>query len=76
MGREEEALVQFGQALRSHPDSDLAHYNIAEIMRKQGRYALAVEHYRAALLTNPDLREARLGLAIAAFELSRANGPK
>jgi tetratricopeptide (TPR) repeat protein len=54
------ALVEFGHVLRSAPDNLAAIRSVADIHRRQGSLALALEQYRAALAlahNDPDLQE-------------------
>jgi tetratricopeptide (TPR) repeat protein len=54
------ALVELEQVLRSAPDNLAAIRSIADIHRRQGSLALALEQYRAALAlarNDPDLQE-------------------
>jgi tetratricopeptide (TPR) repeat protein len=54
------ALVEFEHVLRSAPDNLAAIRSLADIHRRQGSLALALERYRAALAlarNDPDLQE-------------------
>jgi tetratricopeptide (TPR) repeat protein len=56
----DKALVELEHALRSAPDNLAAIRSLADIHRRQGSLALALEHYRAALAlarNDPDLQE-------------------
>ena len=57
------------------PDSDLAHFNIAEIQRQRGNDAAAIEHYREALRIKPGLKEAQTGLAACLRHLTMPKNP-
>jgi len=52
-GRTEEAVAQFDQALRIHPDQAEAHYNLGVALAQQGRAQEAIAEYREALRIDP-----------------------
>ncbi len=49
--------------LRKNPGSYLAHYNLAELLRKRGDAGSAIRHYRASIEAAPDLAMAYNNLA-------------
>lgn len=49
--------------LRQNPGSYLAHYNLAELLRKRGDSEAAIQHYRASIEAAPDLARAHNNLA-------------
>ncbi|MEM8932441.1 MAG: tetratricopeptide repeat protein, partial [Acidobacteriota bacterium] len=53
------------RALAVTTDNELAHTNLAEVLRTAGRPAEAIEHYRAAMAIRPDLALVHAGLAHA-----------
>jgi tetratricopeptide (TPR) repeat protein len=55
----------YEQSLRGTPDNPLVHYNLAMVLRAEGRTELAIQHYRAALAVNPDDSNAHNNLATA-----------
>jgi len=54
MGRSEEAVTHYQEALRINPDSDEAHNNMGVALSDQGRFNEAVAHYKEALRIKPD----------------------
>src|SRR6185312_1088789 len=63
--RSEEAL--WSHALARNPGSWMAHFNLANTLRGEGRVAEAIPHYRAALRLRPGSAEghANFGVALA-----------
>jgi tetratricopeptide (TPR) repeat protein len=53
MGRMDEAIDQFQQALRIEPQSALAHANLAFALHSSGRLDEAIDHYRQSLRLEP-----------------------
>jgi tetratricopeptide (TPR) repeat protein len=49
--------------LRQNPGSYLAHYNLAELLRKRGDLDAAIRHFRASMKAAPDLAMAYNNLA-------------
>ena len=56
MGRYDEAFAHF----RTLYDNSVAHYNLAYLIQKRGDKPAALEHFAAALATNPDFSEAKV----------------
>ena len=54
LGRCEEAIARYDQALASNPDDFMAHNNRGNALRSQQRMAEAVASYRRALAIKPD----------------------
>ena len=54
MGRTDEAVQQFQEALRLDPDYAEAHRNFATVLLKIGHRDEAVTHFREALRIKPD----------------------
>ncbi|OFZ69641.1 MAG: hypothetical protein A2Z01_02140 [Betaproteobacteria bacterium RBG_16_58_11] len=59
------------QALRLRPDYGDAHYNLANVIRRQGLTESAVQHYQEALRLNPKDAEVYNNLATALSDLGR-----
>lgn len=53
-GRQDEARLEFEEALRLKPDDAMAHYNLATALERQGRLPEAVARYRESLRLEPD----------------------
>jgi hypothetical protein len=70
-GRHEEAIAQFGEALRINPGLAHAQNNWGIALARQGKWQEAVQHYEAALRLSPGYPEAHLNLAAALQRLSR-----
>ena len=61
--RDEKTL--WTQVLRHNPDAWIAHYDLANILRDEGRLDEAIAHYEQALRIKPDLAEAEDNLGVA-----------
>jgi len=70
-GRHEEAIAQFGDALRINPGLAHAQNNWGIALARQGRWQEAVQHYEDALRLSPDYPEAHLNMAAALQRLGR-----
>jgi protein O-mannosyl-transferase len=68
MGKIDEAIAQFQEALRLNSDFPATHNSLGVALALQHKYDEAIEQYRAALRVKPDYSEAEnnLGLALAA----------
>jgi tetratricopeptide (TPR) repeat protein len=68
LGRTNEAIEHYQQALQLYPDFAEAHNNLGLALAIVGKTAEAIEHYQQALRLKPDFAgaEANLGLALAA----------
>lgn len=64
-GRREEAMGQFIEALRLHPDYMEAHGNLGALLAEEGRLGEAMAHNLQALRLNPSSAEARNNLGVA-----------
>ena len=67
VGREEQALLLYDEALRLFPRMPEAHFNSGISLQRLGRYDEAIAGYRGALSLDPDLAPARdnLGIVLA-----------
>jgi len=65
VGRTEEALLHYREAVRLDPGNAEAHYNLARNRMVEHRVEEAVDEYRAALASNPNLAYAHCNLADA-----------
>jgi tetratricopeptide (TPR) repeat protein len=63
MGRIQEAIQHWQEALQINPDHAKAHYNLGLAMEKAGRLQEAVAHYEQALRIKPDYADAEDALA-------------
>ncbi|HKP95459.1 MAG TPA: tetratricopeptide repeat protein [Fibrobacteria bacterium] len=64
-GEYDKAVQELRLYLNEHPDSPEIYARIGGLRMKQGNFKLAGENYKIALAKNPDLAEAREGLANA-----------
>ncbi|MDE3066692.1 MAG: tetratricopeptide repeat protein [Verrucomicrobiota bacterium] len=71
LGRQPDAVGQFGTAVQLEPDSEAARFLYGLALGRAGQTAEAVEQFRAAVRIMPDLVEARLNLAIALTKIGR-----
>jgi len=67
-GRTEEAVAQYGEALKIDPGFPEAHNNLGTVFLQQGKTAEAIAEYNKALRVNPDYAEAHFNLGIALFK--------
>jgi len=64
-GRYDEAIEEYRQALRLHPDNVLVLSNLGVALAKQGHLAEAIEQFREILRTNPNNADAHYNVGIA-----------
>lgn len=64
-GAYDAARASLERALDIDPGSPIARFNLAEVMRRQGRFAAAIEQYGRTLAVDPDYAKAHLGLGLA-----------
>ncbi len=62
-----------GRAVALRPDFTLAHYNLANVLRRVGRGEVAAEAYRRALRLRPDWPKALVNLGVTLRELGRTD---
>ncbi|HEY3637055.1 MAG TPA: sulfotransferase [Rhizomicrobium sp.] len=72
LGRIDEAICEFQEALCSNPNDDDAHLCLATGLARQGEASRAEASYRNALRLKPEHIVARLGLAETLCKLRRA----
>jgi tetratricopeptide (TPR) repeat protein len=65
LGKVQEAISHWDQALRLKPDYALAHNNLGNALLQAGRVQEAIGHYEQALRIKPDLVQAQTNLARA-----------
>ncbi|MGD1041551.1 MAG: tetratricopeptide repeat protein [Sedimentisphaerales bacterium] len=71
LGRYQDAIEAYKQAIRIKPDFAGAHYNLGVAYGKLGRYQDAIESYKQAIRIKPDYAEAHCNLGIAYVNLDR-----
>ena len=57
MGRHQEAIERYEQAIRAEPEMARAHYNCGIVLAELGRKGEAIAHYQEALHLKPDYFE-------------------
>jgi tetratricopeptide (TPR) repeat protein len=65
LGKVQEGIAQYEQALRLKPDSAEAHYNFGVALMGQGRLQEAIAHYEQVLRIQPHFADAHNSLGIA-----------
>ena len=65
IGRVQEAIGHYEEALRIVPDNAKVHYNLGMALAREGQLPGAIGHYEQALRGNPDFTEAHVNLGIA-----------
>jgi tetratricopeptide (TPR) repeat protein len=76
VGRFEEAIEHYTQALRIEPDYAEAHVNLGIALERVGRVQAAMEHYDQALLLRPDLVAVQKRLALLRAGQPRQQGAR
>lgn len=71
LGRRDEALLQYAEAVRLQPADPVMRNNYGAALAKAGQVVAAVEHYLAALEAKPDFDEAHNNLGAAFVALGR-----
>ena len=65
LGRHQEAMESYKQAIRIKPDYADAHFNLGNAYGKHGRYQDAIESYKQAIRIKPDFAMAHFNLGNA-----------
>jgi Flp pilus assembly protein TadD len=65
LGRTEEAVAHYTEAIRIEPDVAEVHVNLGNVLAKQGKTDDAIAHYKAELRFRPNSINAHNGLASA-----------
>jgi tetratricopeptide (TPR) repeat protein len=71
LGKYQEAIESYKQAIRINPDDEYAHNNLGVAYRKLGKYEEEIESYKQAIRINPDDRDAHNNLGLAYGELGK-----
>ena len=64
LGKYEEAIESYKQAIRIDPDDAKGHYNLGNTYFKSGKYKEAIESYKQAIRINPDYANAHYNLGV------------
>jgi len=67
----DEALVHLTEAVRLKPDSELGHYNLANLLQQTGRFDEAVREYRETIRLSPGMALAHYNLGNTLFQMER-----
>jgi tetratricopeptide (TPR) repeat protein len=71
-GRLEDAVSEYGEALRLNPDHNPeAHYNLALALSRQGKRQEAINHVTEALRARPDYPDAKRQLELLSAPAAR-----
>lgn len=73
MGRWEESIAHYREAMRLRPDFAGSHFNLAVVLRRSGQAEEALAHFRQAIERKPDYHEAQYAVAVALAEGGRNN---
>ena len=68
----DEALAHLTEAVRLKPDSDVGHYNLANLFQQTGRSDEAVREYREAIRLSPGMALAHYNLGNTLLQTGRA----
>ena len=71
LGKVQEAIDHYEQALRLKPDLAVAHYDLGIALAGQSKVQEAINHYEQALRIEPDYAEAHNNLGIALVRLGK-----
>ncbi len=67
----DEALAHLSEAVRLKPDSDIGHYNLANVLQQSGRFDEAVREYRETIRLSPGMALAHYNLGSTLFQIGR-----
>ncbi len=67
----DEALTHLNEAVRLKPDSDLGHYNLANVLQQTGRFDDAIGEYRRTIQLSPGMALAHYNLANTLHQMGR-----
>jgi tetratricopeptide (TPR) repeat protein len=67
----DEALIHLNEAVRLNPDSDLSHYNLANLLQQMGRFDEAVHEYRETIRLAPGMALAWYNLGNTLLQMQR-----
>jgi len=70
-GKTEDAIAQYGEALRIRPDYVEAHYNLGNALLQAGKTEDAIAQYREALRIRPNDAQAQNNLGIALYQTGK-----
>jgi protein O-mannosyl-transferase len=62
LGKHNEAIICYSEALRFEPKDPSVHYNLADSLAAQGKFNEAISRYRQALKFKPNYPEAHINL--------------
>ncbi|MBI4180145.1 tetratricopeptide repeat protein [bacterium] len=74
-GKLNDALEQYGEAVRLDPHYDGAQFNLGNLLARQGKWAEAGERYTETLKLNPNHPRARANLELARRKMSGNSFP-
>ena len=67
----DEALTHLTEAVRLKPDSDVGHYNLANVLQQTGRFDEAIGEYRETIRLSPGMALAHYNLGSTLFQMGR-----
>ena len=73
MGRVDEAIAQYQQALQIKPDNAEVHNNLGNVLLQKGQVDEAIVHYQKTLQIKPDSAEAHNNLGNALLQKGRVD---
>jgi len=71
LGRIEEAIKEYHEAIRLKPDYALAHFNLGVTLRRKGEIEEAIKEYREAIRIDPDFSDAHNNLGYALGKMGK-----
>lgn len=74
LGKLEQVIDHYQQALAINPDCADAHYSLGVALEKMGKTEQTIEHYRQALASKPDYPAARENLSVALQKIGKPHG--